>query len=161
MRWPQFLLTLINLGFSLYLLLSNVFFSDYIDPATFLWTLIYTALSLAIAHLYMLYMTNKIDDWYDVESMKGITNLSIVALVICLGAVAYQIGYDYYHKKVIVDTNPDSLRRLVPLVAALICSLVIFSSSIKFKKYIILCRSVDLQTAAAAAHKRNYQTTSN
>jgi len=159
MRWPQFLLTLINLGYSLYLILANVFLTDNIDPNIFLWTLIYAALALAIAHLYMLYMSNKIDDWYDVESMRSIGNLSICSLAICSLALVGHFALLYYNKKPI-PKDIESIKRLVPLIAALLCSLVLFTSSIKFKKYIILCRSVDLQAATVAAQKKNYQTTS-
>lgn len=160
MRWPQFLLTLINLGFSLYLIVSNVFLTNSINPTTFLWTLIYAALALAISHLYMLYMTNKIDDWYDVESMRSITNLSIFSMCICALALAGHFAFEYYYKKVVFETDAESIKRIVPLVASLLCSIVLFTSSIKFKKYIFLCRSSDMQAANVAAQKRNYQTTS-
>lgn len=159
MRWPQFLLTLINLSFSIYIILSIVVFSNKsVPPLTFLWTLIYLTLSLAMSHLYMLHMSNKIDDWYDVESMQSISNLSIVSTLFCTIALATHIGLEYYHKKQFLATDEESLRQVIPLIAALICSLALFSSSIKFKKYVILCRSVDLP---AQTIRRNYNTNNN
>lgn len=158
MRWPQFLLTCINLGFAVYLIIQNVFLSTTINPLTFLWTLIYISLALAIAHLYMLYMSNKIDDWYDVESMKSIRNLSIVSLAICTLALATTIGLEYYHKKEFMSLDSESIKQILPLGAALVSSIILFSSSIKFKKYVILCKSAaDLR--ANQKPKRNYQTT--
>lgn len=160
MRWFQFLLTLINLGFSIYLILENVFFTNDINPATFLWTLIYISLALAISHLYMLYMSNKLDDWYDVESMKSITNLSIVSLSVCGLALVVHIGLEYYHKRRFMATDSTSIKQITPLVASLICSVALFTSSIKFKKYVILCRSVDLQPTTSMQKRRNYQAAS-
>lgn len=160
MRLLQFLLSLVNLGFAFYLIITNVFLTDNINPSTFLWTLIYAALSLAISHLYMLYLSNRIDDWYDVDSMKSITNLSIFSLAICTLALIGHICLEYYNKRIIMATDAESIKRIVPLVASMISSVILFSSSIKFKKYITLCRSADLQAAATVAHKRNYQTTS-
>lgn len=155
MRWPQFLLTLINLGFSIYVMVMNVFLVNEIDPIIFLWTLIYLTLSIAICHLYMLYMTNKIDDWYDVESIKSISNLSVVFIIVSSVALLTHLGLEYYHKKSIMSTDSKSIQAIVPLVAALVCSAVLFSSSIKFKKYVILCRSTDLPTI----QRPNYHTT--
>lgn len=91
MRWPQFLLTILNLAFAIYILLLNVLFSKEINSYTFLWSLIYLALAVALTHLYMLYMSNKIDDWYDIESMKSITNLSIISLIISATALCRSI----------------------------------------------------------------------
>lgn len=157
MRWPQFLLTLINLAFAIYILVLNVFFTETIDSLTFLWVLIYIFLALAIAHLYMLYMTNKLDDWYDVESLKSISNLSVISLLICLAALTAHFGLEYYNTRKIGSLNNKSLLKssLTPLFAALVCSLVLFTSSIKFKKYVTLCQSIDLQPR----HKKNYRTT--
>lgn len=157
MRWPQFTLTLINLSFAVYLIVTRGLLSEKVDPLTFLWTLIYLTLSLAISHLYMLYMSNKIDDWYDVESIKSITNLSIISLIVCSSALLVNIGLEYYHKKRFMDTSSESIKEMVPLIAALLCSVVLFSSSIKFKKYVILCRQVDLPPPQTL--KRNYRTT--
>lgn len=156
MRWPQFLLTLINLGFSIYVLISTTLLAKSVAPLTFLWTLVYLTLSLAICHLYMLYMSNKIDDWYDVESMQSITNLSIISLIVCLIALAAEIGLEYFHNKRFFATDRASIKRMIPLVASLICSLILFSSSIKFKKYVILCRSEEVPTQTL---RRNYRTT--
>lgn len=159
MRWPQFVLTLTNLSFAIYVLLLNVFFvSDSINSYTFLWTLIYLALAIAISHLYMLYMSNKIDDWYDVESMKGITNLSIVSIMVCAIALLVGIGVEYYQTKAITLFKKGEVLKssMTPLIASLICSTVLFTSSIKFKKYVTLCRSIDLQPTQT---QRNYRTT--
>lgn len=156
MRWPQFVLTLINLGFSIYVIITTALFSNSIQPLTFLWTLVYLTLSLAICHLYMLYLSNKIDDWYDVESMQSITNLSIVSLFVCLTALIVKISLEYYHKKQFLATDSESIKQLVPLVASLICSVILFTSSIKFKKYVTLCRSEEIPTQTL---KRNYRTT--
>lgn len=147
MRWPQFLLTLVNLSFAVYILVLNALSTEEIDPIQFLWTLIYLALALAICHLYMLYMSNKIDDWYDVESMKSINNLSVVSLTLCAITLAIQLGLEYYHTKTITLIKGGGLLKssIIPLVAALVCSLILFTSSIKFKKYVILCKSIDLQ----------------
>ena len=157
MRWPQFLLSLINLAFAIYILLLNVFLSDEVKPLNFLWALMYLALATAISHLYMLYMSNKIDDWYDVESLRSISNLSVFALLICLTALITHISLDYYNNKSITFfKNGQVLRTVVmPLGAALICSLVLFTSSIKFKKYVTLCQSIDLQPTS----RKNYRTT--
>lgn len=160
MRWPQFLLTLFNLAFAVYVIVTVVFFTtDLVQPLTFLWALVYLTLSLAMSHLYMLYMSNKIDDWYDVDSMDSIANLSIVSTFFCTLALATSIGLEYYHKKQFLATDYESLRQAVPLIAALICSVALFSSSIKFKKYIILCRSVNLPTRIQMP--RNYHTNDN
>lgn len=157
MRWPQFLLTLVNLSFAIYLLILNTFFSKDLNPITFLWILIYITLALSITHLYMLYMSNKIDDWYDVESMKSITNLSIASLIIGLIALVAQLSVEYYNTKNIRLGNDISeiLRTSkIPLAAALMCSIILFTSSIKFKKYVILCKSIDTQPT----QMRNYRT---
>lgn len=157
MRWFQFLLTLFNLGFAIYLILITVCFaSSPVPPLTFLWALIYLTLSMAIAHLYMLYMSNKIDDWYDVGSMNSITNLSIVSTLFCTAALAIHLGLSYYHKKQVFAVGNETLGQVLPLFAALVCSLAMFLSSIKFRKYIILCRSVELP--AARPVPRNYRT---
>lgn len=156
MRWPQFVLTLVNLGFSIYVLLKATLFAETVLPLTFLWALIYLTLSIAISHLYMLYMSNKIDDWYDVDSMQSITNLSITSLTICLTALIVNISLEYYNMKQFFATDSESIKKMVPLVAALICSVILFSSSIKFKKYVILCRSEEVPTQTL---KRNYRTT--
>ena len=158
MRWPQFLLTVINLAFSIYLIIENVFLTNDIKPLTFLWTLVYLSLALSISHLYMLYMSNKIDDWYDVDSMRSIANLSLVSLTVTGLALAVHICLEYYNKKQFLAIDTKSLKQIIPLVAALISSVVLFSSSIKFKKYVILCKSVDLQHTPV---KRNYRTTEN
>lgn len=157
MRWPQFLLTVINLIFSIYILVLNVFFTETIDSITFLWVLIYLSLSIALTHLYMLYFTNKLDDWYDVESLKSISNLSIISLLICLAALITHFGLEYYRTRTVGNFNNKPLLKnpLSPLFAALICSLILFTSSIKFKKYVTLCQSIDLQPT----NKRNYRTT--
>ena len=156
MRWPQFLLTLINLAFAAYVLLLNVFFTNEINSFTFLWALIYLALALAISHLYMLYMSNKIDDWYDVESINSISNLSIIFLVVCTVALVSQIGLEYYHTKTIVLFKDNEVLKttIIPLVASILSSMVLFTSSIKFKKYVTLCKSIDLQPAP----RKNYRT---
>lgn len=157
MRWPQFLLTVINLIFSIYILVLNVFFTETIDSITFLWVLIYLSLSIALTHLYMLYFTNKLDDWYDVESLKSISNLSIISLLICLAALITHFGLEYYRTRTVGNFNNKPILKnpLSPLFAALICSLILFTSSIKFKKYVTLCQSIDLQPT----NKRNYRTT--
>lgn len=157
MRWPQFLLSLINLAFAVYLLLLNVFFSEEIIPLYFLWSLVYLALATAISHLYMLYMSNKIDDWYDVESLRSISNLSIASLLINTTALVTFMTLDYYHNKTITFFKADNILKttVIPVGAALICSLVLFTSSIKFKKYVTLCQSIDLQPTT----RKNYQTT--
>lgn len=105
----------------------------------------------------MLYITNKIDDWYDVESMKSITNLSIVSSVVCATALLTQLGIEYYNTKTIKLPYGIELLQteIVPLGAALICSVILFTSSIKFKKYVILCKSLDVQPT----QMRNYRTT--
>lgn len=158
MRWPQFLLTLINLAFAIYILVQNVFLVPEIDPITFLWTLIYIALALALSHLYMLYMSNKIDDWYDLESIKSINNLAVASLVICAVTLLTTLGLEYYKTKTIAafDGKTNLLKTsLIPLAASLVSSLILYTSSIKFKKYITLCQSIDLQPT----QKKNYQTT--
>lgn len=157
MRWPQFLITLINLVFAIYLLTLNVFFTKEIDPFTFLWALIYLGLALALSHLYMLYMSNKIDDWYDVDSIGSITNLSVILVVICGAALLTHLGLQYYQVKTIVLSGDSQMLKtsLIPLIASLACSLALFMSSIKFKKYVILCQSIDLQSTP----RRNYRTT--
>lgn len=160
MRWPQFVLTLTNLSFAIYLIVINVFLAQTVDSLTFLWTLIYFALALAISHLYMLYMSNKIDDWYDVASIKSISNLSVFSLLFCTLALAINIGLEYYYKRQFLATDKDSIMKIVPLVAALISSMILFTSSIKFKKYVLLCRSVDM-TSTSQIPKRNYRTTDN
>jgi uncharacterized membrane protein len=156
MRWPQFILSLINLAFSIYVIITTTIFSKSVSPLAFLWTLVYLTLSLAISHLYMLYLSNKIDDWYDVESMQSITNLSIVSLVVCLIALVVNISLEYYHHQKFLATDSESIKEMLPLVASLICSVVLFSSSIKFKKYVTLCRSDDMP---AQTLRRNYRTT--
>lgn len=105
----------------------------------------------------MLYMTNKLDDWYDVESLKSISNLSIISLLICLAVLITHFGLEYYRTRTIGDLNNNLLLKnpLTPLFAALICSFVLFTSSIKFKKYVTLCQSIDLQPT----NKKNYRTT--
>lgn len=158
MRWPQFLLTLINLAFAIYLIVLNVFLVKEIDPITFLWALIYIALALALTHLYMLYMSNKIDDWYDLESIKSINNVAIVSLLICAATLLTSLGVEYYKTKTISAFNGSTnllKTSLIPLAASLISSLILYTSSIKFKKYITLCQSIDLQPT----QKKNYQTT--
>lgn len=157
MRWPQFLLALLNLAFAVYIFLLDVLFTKEINSYTFLWALIYLALAVAITHLYMLYMSNKIDDWYDVESMKSITNLSTVSFSICAFALLALLGIEYYKTKTIkIFNNDEPLKTtLIPLVAALICSMVLFMLSIKFKKYVTLCRSIDLQPTQIP---KNYRT---
>lgn len=154
MRWPQFLLTLINLAFAIYLLVLNVFLTNDISPMNFLWALIYLALALAISHLYMLYMSNKIDDWYDVDSIKSISNLSIASVIVCSVALLTHFGLEYYHKKKILSTDKGTIMALTPLVASLVCSAILFTSSIKFKKYIILCKSTELPVTP----RKNYHT---
>lgn len=158
MRWPQFLLTLINLTFAVYVLVSNVFLTDKIDPISFLWSLIYLSLAISICHLYMLYMSNKIDDWYDVESIKGITNLSIISMIVCSAALLIHMGLEYYQKKGFTAPDKKSLKALVPLISALACSAILFTSSIKFKKYVILCKSTEPMPAQTTP-RRNYHTT--
>lgn len=155
MRWPQFLLTLVNLAFAIYVLVLNVVFTDEINSVTFLWILIYLTISLALSHLYMLYMSNKLDDWYDVESMKSISNLSVITFVICAFALIAQFGIEYYNTKTLALFNNDHVLKnsAIPLIAASICSLILFTSSIKFKKYVILCQSIDLQPT-----QKNYRT---
>jgi hypothetical protein len=130
--------------------------SKSVAPLTFLWTLIYLTLSLAITHLYMLYLSNKIDDWYDVDSIRSITNLSIASLIVCSTALIVNISLEYYNKKRFFSTDSESIKQIIPLVAALICSVTLFSSSIKFKKYVILCRSEEMPTQTL---RRNYRTT--
>lgn len=157
MRWPQFLLTAINLGFACYLLIKYVFISTDIDPVAFLYTLIYLTLALALTHLYMLYMSNKIDDWYDTESMKSIANLSLFSIVTCGIALAVHIVLWYHANRANLTLDSTTTRRIVPLTAALLSSFVLFSSSIKFKKYVLLCKSSDLQPTQNQV--RNYRTT--
>lgn len=101
-------------------------------------------------------MTNKLDDWYDVDSLRSISNLSIISLFICLVALVAHFGLEYYHTKTFGDLNKTPLLKnsITPLFAALICSLVLFTSSIKFKKYVTLCQSIDLQPT----NRKNYQT---
>lgn len=156
MRWPQFLLTLLNLAFAIYILMLNLLASDSVKPITFLWSLIYLTLALSIAHLYMLYMSNKIDDWYDVESMKSIKNLSIFTLIVCAIALILQLGLEYYHTKTIkLNYGMEIFKTpFIPLGAAIICSVILFTSSIKFKKYVILCKSIEVQTT----QMKNYRT---
>lgn len=158
MRWPHFLLTLINLGFAIYLLVLNVFLVQEINPYTFLWALIYIALAIALSHLYMLYMSNKIDDWYDIESIKSINNLAVISLIICTTTMLTTLGLEYYKTKTIAALNGSSnplKTPIIPLAASLLSSLILYTSSIKFKKYITLCQSIDLQPT----QKKNYQTT--
>jgi len=156
MRWPQFLLALINLVFALYILILNVFLTKEINSFTFLWTLIYLSLALAISHLYMLYMSNKIDDWYDVESMDSINNLSVIAVLVCAVGLLAHVGSDYYKARVLTVFNDIATLKntMVPLIGALLCSVILFTSSIKFKKYVTLCKSIDLHPT----QRRNYQT---
>lgn len=157
MRWPQFLLTLVNLAFAIYILLLNVLAKDDINSLTFLWTLVYLALALSISHLYMLYMSNKIDDWYDVESLRSITNLSIVALLVCAIALLTHLGLEYYYNKNVSQlfNNKVILKStIIPLIGAILSSVVLFSSSVKFKKYVILCQQIDLQPR----QRKNYRT---
>lgn len=155
MRWPQFLLALLNFGLSIYLILINVIFTDKIDPITLLWCLIYIGLALAISHLYMLYTSNKIDDWYDVESIKSITNLSIAMLTITSIALMLHLAIEYYYNKQLLASDSGAVKRVAPLVAALMSSIVLFSSSLKFKKYVMLCKAVDVQPTST---RRNYRT---
>lgn len=158
MRWPHFLLTLINLAFAIYILVLNVFLVKEIDPFTFLWALIYIALALALSHLYMLYMSNKIDDWYDIESIRSINNLAVCFLIICASTLLITLGFEYYKTKTIVAFNGSTnllKTSFVPLAASLLSSLILYTSSIKFQKYITLCQSIDLQPT----QKKNYQTT--
>lgn len=156
MRWPPFLLSLINLAFAIYILILNVFLTKEIRPSNFLWILVYLALSISLVHLYILYMSNKLDDWYDVDSIKSITNLSILSSVSCTAALLAHLGLEYYNTKTITlyyDSTEMLKSTRVPLVAALLCSMILFSSSIKFKKHVILCKSIDLQPV-----QRNYHT---
>lgn len=158
MRWPHFLLTLINLAFALYILVLNVLLVKEIDPLTFLWALIYIALAIALCHLYMLYMSNKIDDWYDIESIKSINNLAVCSLIVCAAYLLISLGLEYYKTKTIAAFNGSTnllKTPLMPLAASLISSLILYTSSIKFQKYITLCQSIDLQPT----QKKNYQTT--
>lgn len=158
MRWPQFLLTLINLAFAIYLIILNgLFFTQEINPYTFLWALIYLTLAIALSHLYMLYMSNKIDDWYDVDSIKSIANLSVFAVVFSGAGLLTFLGLQYYRTKKIVLFEQNELLKtpLIPLAASLVCGLILFMSTIKFKKYVTLCQSIDLQPT----QRKNYRTT--
>lgn len=157
MRWPQFLLSLVNLIFAAFLLTSSVIAPKVVNPFTFLWALVYLALAIALSHLYLLYMVNKLDDWYDVDSMKSINNLSVISMVLCGGVMVAYLGVEYYHNNDVefIDLNNWSKSPIIPLGAALVCSSILFTSSIKFKKYVILCKSIDLQPTP----RRNYSAT--
>lgn len=159
MRWPQFLLSMANLVFAAYLLTANVITPRVVNPFTFLWALVYLALSTALAHLYLLYMVNKLDDWYDVESMKSINNLSVISMVLCGGVMVAYLGVEYHHNNDVnfIDQESWSRSAIIPLAAAVICSSILFTSSIKFKKYVILCKSIDLQPTQT--QRRGYSAT--
>ena len=86
--------------------------------------------------------------------MKSITNLSIVSLLVCTTALCLHIGLEYYYKNELFAMDSDSVKQVAPLVAALISSLVLFSSSIKFKKYVMLCKSIEMPSTP----KKNYRT---
>lgn len=160
-RLVQFLLTAANLGASIILLAYNLFFTEAkIRSTTFLWSLIYLTLALSLCHLYVLYMSNKIDDWYDVDSIKSITNLSIVCLLLCTLALIAQIATEYLEKKsftFFLDNDGIFRHPIIPLAGILVSSLFLLSSSIKFKNYVILCKSVDLQPVPRT--RPNYRTT--
>lgn len=163
MRWAQFLLTLVNLVFAIYILVLNLVSPDVkIRASTFSYSLIYLALAVALCHLYLLYMVNKVDDWYDEKSINSISNLAIFCVVLCTIGLLIYIQLEYMDKKTLTMIFNDGgpLRHpIIPLTALLLSSVVLFCSSIKFKKYVTLCRSVDSQPQLSVSRIPNYRTT--
>lgn len=99
MRWLQLLFLILNVGASTYMVVQVVMSKNPINYQTFLWILIYFVLSAALVHLYMLYASNRIDDWYDEESIDSIKKLSTVSTVICLIVILTYVGLEYHESK--------------------------------------------------------------
>lgn len=162
MRFIQFLLTLINLGASIFLLIVNLASpATQLRSSTFLWCLIYVTIAVSLCHLYVLYMVNKIDDWYDEKSMKGITDLAIICIILSFMVLVTYLVLDYLDTKsfYFIFENGGPLRHpSMPLACITVSSLFLFSSSIKFKNYVILCRSSEVVQPAPRI-RPNYRTT--
>lgn len=149
MRWPQFALTLVNLTVAFYIWFTNMTStSGNVKSTTFLFSFIYLTMALALCHLYMLYMINKIDDWYDEKSMDNFSSIAVFTIFLSsIGIFAYCL-WEYLEKKTVTmifnDGGPIK-HPVAPLIAILICAIILFTSSIKFKKYVILCKSDDIE----------------
>lgn len=139
-----------------------------VNTHTFFWTLFYITLAISILHLYFLYMTNKLDDWYDLPALKGIRNFSIVAALVNFVASCVYFGIAY-RKLNSIDWSILSLdSTLISIVASFLNSLVLYSSTRKFEKYIILCKppSDDFSSSSALRepiirYNKYYQAISN
>ncbi|KAG9509010.1 ADP-ribosylation factor 6, partial [Fragariocoptes setiger] len=50
-----------------------------------------------LTHLYSLYASNKIDDWYDVKSIDSIKRFAVTSLTLCVVAMITYLAIDYYN----------------------------------------------------------------
>lgn len=162
MRWPQYILSLINLVLALYIWIANLTSqTGQLKSTTFLFSLIYLAIALALCHLHLLYMINKIDDWYDEKSMNNFSTIAVISVLIStIGIVAYCL-VEYLQKKTLtmLFQDDDHIKHpIIPLAAVLISSIILFTRSIKFKKYVILCKSDDLPPQRYVKSVPNYRT---
>lgn len=99
MRIFQFILALANLAFCLYLFILNLLKHEAANAQTFFWTLLYLATSLAMLHLFTLYMSNKLDEWYDAKSLNSIRDFALVLSILCAIAICIYLGLEYYKSK--------------------------------------------------------------
>lgn len=152
MRWAQLLVCLLNLCFACYLLAANLLFVDTIKPHVFLWSLVYLAVGSALVHLYLLYTSNKIDDWYGLDSIDSIRNISIFSSLACSSALVIYLALEYHSRQTLgyMFESPATILRNVtaPIALSIISSICLLMSTHKFKKHVTLCRSVDLEQVA-------------